>query len=96
MIGKMVDASLPQAAPKTGETIFGTAPTFYRSKVSIVVEIHFDTAMSVAHPRRRNSCDDVIVVNPSIVSQVAVVDVAFVANARTAERENPFGVGGDM
>ena len=96
VIRKMVDSALPQPAPKPEHAILRSTPSVHLTKITIAIEIHLNSTVPISHPRWRHACHDVVVVDPAVMRQIAIVDVSFVADARTSEREDAIGVRRDM
>lgn len=80
----MVDLPTYQSGPETSPAIESSSPTAQVTDATSSVQIDFGAAVSISHPNRRDTRDDVVVVDEPKVFQLHEVDVASVTDAGTA------------
>ena len=82
--------------PEPAPTILGALPAGHLSHLSIGVQVHLVARVPIAHPYRRNSGDDVIVVHPASIIEFDVMDVATGSNPWTAVGIQRARIGSNM
>ena len=63
---------------------------------AVAIQINLAATVSIPHKHGRHARDNVIIVDISVVVQIHIIDVPFVAHARAAKRIELFGGALDM
>ena len=85
MVRQLIDFELSQSAQKTLKPITESSPTFQVFQSTYMIDIFFLARVSVAKHHRRDPCHDVIVVDPTIMLKLNMVNISFAPNTRASK-----------
>ena len=93
VVAKVVNLSSTKSVEEATETIVESQPIVDSTDFAFSVDVDFSSHMVVAHESGRKPRDDIVVVDPSIVSDLEKGRVLSVSDAWCAERKDRLGVG---
>ena len=93
VVAEVVNLSSAQSGEEASDTIVESQPVVDSTDFAFSVDVDFSSHMVVAHESGRKPRDDIVVVDPSIVSDLEKGRVLSVSDAWCAERKDRLGVG---
>jgi hypothetical protein len=93
VVAEVVNLSSAQSGKEATDTIVESQPVVDSTDFAFSVDVDFSSHMVVAHESGRKPRDDIVVVDPSIVSDLEKGRVLSVSDAWCAERKDRLGVG---
>jgi hypothetical protein len=93
VVAEVVNLSSAQSGEEATDTIVESQPVVDSTDFAFSVDVDFSSHMVVAHESGRKPRDDIVVVDPSIVSDLEKGRVLSVSDAWCAERKDRLGVG---
>ena len=93
VVAEVVNFSSAQSGEESTDTIVESQPVVDSTDFAFSVDVDFSSHMVVAHESGRKPRDDIVVVDPSIVSDLEKGRVLSVSDAWCAERKDRLGVG---
>lgn len=93
VVAEVVNLSSAQSGEEATETIVESQPVVDSTDFAFSVDVDFSSHMVVAHESGRKPRDDIVVIDPSIVSDLEKGRVLSVSDAWCTERKDRLGVG---
>ena len=93
VVAEVVNLSSAQSGKEATDTIVESQPVVDSTDFAFSVDVDFSSHMVVAHESGREPRDDIVVIDPSIVSDLEKGRVLSVSDAWCTERKDRLGVG---
>ena len=81
VVGEHVELPLKQAGDQAAPTIAAAEDAGQFANLPVTIQVNLVSAMPISHPDRRNACDDIVIVNPTVVRHFGVANVPLASDA---------------
>ncbi len=96
MVRKLINLELQESTKEPFEPISSSIPATDFVNMTFSINVNFGAGMPITEPSRRDLRDDIVVVDPSIISNIDVVHISFVPDSGAAKGLNFLRNGFDM